>query len=355
MVKNNNLTNDAMKRVLMILMIAPVLFSCTNQEKIFPDYDYNAVYFPIQYPVRTLSLGEDRIDNPLDRELKFHIGVSIGGMYENTEDWLVEFVYDESLAQNLETSTGDTIMIMPESYYSMSPTGSVTIPVGSFSGLIQIQLEEAFLDDPLSIGRHYVIPLRITDTDADSILSGFAVSEVPDKRVADDWMVDAPPRDFTLFMVKYVNQYHGRYLRRGTAYKLDGPGGQIIDTTVYRNKYVEKDQVVTLITKGRYTVQNNFIGKDFGAGYAMRLIFDDQTGAVQIDTIADQLSKPYSVGESQFVKNGGTWGDLIWDAIFLNYEYVDRKGDVYLTFDTLVFRDRGLGYEEYIPVVVESE
>lgn len=341
-----------------IILIASIVFiigACENQEKVFPDYDYTAVYFPIQFPVRTLSLGEDRVDNSLDRELKFHIGTVIGGMYANKWDWQVNFELAPSLAENVSTSTGMAIKMLPPEYYTMTPSNSVTIPNGKLNGLIQIQLKDEFLDDPLAIGHHYVIPLRIISTTADSILTGLPAISNPDKRVASHWDANAMPRDFTLFMIKYVNPFHGYYLRRGVTYKLNA-AGEKVDTVVYRNQFVERDQVVSLTTKGRNKVHAGFTGTDFGFGFGLNLTIEE-SGVVQIDSVAGERSAGYGFGESRYLKNGERWGGLNHDAMYLQYRYFDRNRVRYEVFDTIVFRDRGLKFEEFIPVVegIEGE
>ena len=340
-----------MKKIGLIVGIAIVFIvgACENQEKVFPDYDYTAVYFPIQFPVRTLSLGEDRVDNSLDRELKFHIGTVIGGMYANKWDWQVDFVIDPALAENVSTSTGKTIKMLPQAYYTMTPSNSVTIPNGKLNGLIQIQLTDEFLDDPLAIDNHYVIPLRITSTTADSILTGLPAISNPDKRVASHWDANAMPRDFTLFMIKYVNSYHGNFLRRGVTYKLNA-AGEKLDTTIYRNQYVERDQVVALTTKGRNKVHAGFTGIDFGFGFGLNLTIEE-SGLVHIDSVPGERSAGYGIGESRYLKNGERWGGLDHDALYLHYRYFDRNRVQYEVFDTIVFRDRGLKFEEFIPVV----
>src|SRR5690606_27897087 len=96
----------------------------------------------------------------------------------------------------------------------LNPDGNFTIPKGKFFGEIEVQLTDAFLDDPKAFLTRYVIPVRITSSTADSVLSGKpAVSENPDPRVSGDW--DIVPKDFTLFGIKFVNPYHGKYLHRG--------------------------------------------------------------------------------------------------------------------------------------------
>ena len=75
-----------------------------------------------------MSLGEEEYDNSLDKELKFHISANIGGMYENRQYWTVDFEVDESLAVNIQDINGDTILALPASFYTLSPTSQVTIP-----------------------------------------------------------------------------------------------------------------------------------------------------------------------------------------------------------------------------------
>ena len=198
----------------MVLILG--LAACENQDQEFPDYDLQAVYFPIQLPIRTLSLGEDRVDNTLDREHKFDIGLSIGGMYENRKDWTVDYVVDTLLTENALNGSGAPLIALPSNYYTLSPVNTVIIPKGSFNGLIRVELTDDFFNDPLSLTGQYVIPLRITGTSADSVLSGKqAKPGVADRRVLSDWESGKAPKDWVLYGIKYVNAYHGTYLHRG--------------------------------------------------------------------------------------------------------------------------------------------
>jgi hypothetical protein len=329
----------------LLVLITALLAACENQEKVFPDFDYNAVYFPVQYPVRTLNLGYDRFDNSMDRELRFDIGVAIGGMYENKNNWSVSYVVDESLCDNL----GNDVKPLPQSYYSLSPVDEVIIPSGSFSGLITVQLTETFLSDPLSTGNYYIIPLRITDTNADSILTGLPLQADADKRKIEQWDPSAPPKDFTLFMIKYINEYHGSYLRRGVDYTLDA-GGTITDTLRYRQKYVENDQMVKLSTLGRYVLKTNFTGINTGSGSGVKLIVDPGSGTVTVDSMPDAKFVVPDPGSGHFVANGDSWGGIPRNAIYLNYRYLN--GSIgHLVYDTLVYRDNGIKYEQFSPVV----
>lgn len=338
-----------MKKILLIFLIISVISACENQDKEFPDFKNNAVYFPVQYPVRTLSLGNDVIDNSLDKELKFHIGISIGGMYTNKKDWTVNFVVDESLCDSL----ANDVTPLPSEWYTLEPQNAVTIPSGSFSGLILVQLTEDFLFDSLSTGNHYVIPLRITSSDADSILTGLPTRSDPDKLVNSDWDAGAPPKDFTLFMVKYANEYHGNYLKRGVDYGQDAFGNNT-DTSTYHAQYVEKDEVVSLETYFRYALKTEYIGSRLGDGNSFIINVDPSTLNVTVESAEGAKYNIVGTGTGQYVPNGDSWGGEERDVIYLNYKY--RVGIYnHEVFDTLVFRDRGIGYEEFNPVRLSEE
>src|SRR5690606_9982869 len=104
-------------------------------------------------PLRTLSMGEDRIDNALDKEGVFDIGISIGGMYENSRDWTADYIVDNSLTANVFTETDIPVEILPlpQEYYTLEPQNQARIPKGLYNGLIRVQLTDAFFEDTLSV------------------------------------------------------------------------------------------------------------------------------------------------------------------------------------------------------------
>lgn len=327
-----------------LLYLSMLLFAgaCGNQEFEFPDYENNAVYFPLQYPVRTLILGKDRYDNNLDKELKFTIGVVMGGMYKNNQTWTVDYVVDNALAANLKNANGDTIKALPASYYTLSPSGTMVIAPGSFNGSVEVQLTEAFLNDPKSIAGSYVIPIRLTATNADSILSGVPVVKNPDRRVSTDWNSSYLPKDFTLFGIKYINRYHGFYLHRGK--DVSYQGSSKLEEVIYRNKFVEKDQIWEIVTSGKNEAIAKGTGVYAGVQYGMKLNFNSN-GNIIIGSIA---TATYQVtGSGEYVVDGGEWGGKKYDAMFLQYEY--NKGEIkHVVNDTLVFRNNGVVFEENV-------
>ena len=85
-----------MKRLILLLIILVGLVSCENFEINHPDFDYTSGYFPYQYPVRTLVLGDYIYDNSNDNAHKFLISIAMGGVYENIRDREFTFQIDES-------------------------------------------------------------------------------------------------------------------------------------------------------------------------------------------------------------------------------------------------------------------
>ena len=84
--------------ILRFLFLSVVLFSsCENGDWDFPDYEYQVVYFAYQYPVRTITLGEDIFDTTLDNEGKCMILATMGGLYENKQNVTIDVEVDNSL------------------------------------------------------------------------------------------------------------------------------------------------------------------------------------------------------------------------------------------------------------------
>ncbi len=340
----------SVKRLIQSLLVVFILFSCNMDMPEFDDYDYTAVYFPLQYPIRTLSLGEEEFDNSLDKELKFHIAPNIGGMYVNKKNWTVDFVVDESMAANLRDINGNSIKVLPQSYYTLNPGSRVEIQPGSFRGMIQVQLNQQFLNDTMAYRTHYVIPLRITGTSADYILTGEAIENLPnpDPRIPAHWV--NPPKDFVLFAIKYVNPYHGAYLHHGVNTRYDQNNNQV-SKTVYRQTYVVNNPLYQLTTNGTNVVHTNGIANfrgTVGGQYKMKLSFAEN-GDVVVGSLPG--ARWAASGTGKYVVGGGEWGEKPRDAIFLSYEYTDGNF-LHKVTDTLVFRNRGLKFEEFTPVVI---
>lgn len=323
-----------------------LIFGCESKENVFEDYDTQNVYFPIQYPVRTISLVEDsRVDNSIDLEKAFSIGVSVGGIRSNEVNRNVNITLAPELVQNA-TINGNPVMMMPENYYSLSSSTQVTIPKGSFDGTIRVNLTDGFFKDPIATIANYVIPLKIVPSENYNVLTGIPSVKNPDRRIASDWETGNLPRDYTLFAVKYINKYHGVYLHKGSDETLDAPDGNVVSIDVYNAQYMEKNFLTNIDTRGLSESDVNRMGLNSGDNFKMNLKFNED-GSIAISSVDGGL--PAS-GTGRFVtkadSDAGIWGNESHKTIFLNYKY-QNNGVYHRCKDTLVFRNDDLKFEEF--------
>ena len=351
-----------MKKIFVLIIFIIGIAACENQPWSFPDYDKQTVYFPIQLPIRTLSLGEDRIDNSLDKEFQFDIAVSIGGLFENKKDWTVDYKVEDTLTNNVfiydskqDYTPDEKILNLPKSYYTLNPLNTVIIPSGSFNGRIRVQLTSAFFDDTIATTGRYVIPLRITGTSADSILTGKVSSgSAGDPRVTGDWESNASPKDWVMYGIKFVNAYHGTYLHRGRDLTTTTATGLPYDTVIFRAKYVEKDVLIKMTTVGRKKVISNGAGNKINPNRAMLLSFENDLGTPGNITITSAPTANVVITGTGHYQDIATsvekWTGLTWQSMYLSYSYDDGTYTHQIN-DTLVFRDRGIKFQSNTIVV----
>ncbi len=310
----------------MPIMLLLVLTAC-NKNVTFPDYKYQTVYFAYQYPVRTITFGEDVFSTELDNQRKCKIMATTGGVYYSKKDLSIGISVDNSLLGNgLLFGVGkEEILPMPANYYSLA-ANNIIIPEGSLTGGVEVQLTDAFFNDPKTVKNTYVIPLRITNKSvADSILKG---------------------KDFILYAVKYVNTWQGNYLRRGK----DVITGNVNQTVVRHKQYVEEDEVNKLNTRSLKELEFPVVYKDkdgINVNCTLLLTFGDNDKC----TVSAATGNFTATGNGQFVKKGehNSWGSKDRDALYLNYQ-VTLPGMQVSASDTLVLRDRSVTMETFTPV-----
>lgn len=362
-----------MKKYILGLAAATLIFaSCTNDDRVFSDYSKQAVYFPIQYPVRTIVLGEDRLDNSIDLEHAFNIGASIGGMYENKKDWNISFGLAPELMYKIDGKNSSgvqaPIKMLPANYYSIvtSADSNLVIPKGSFNGKVRINLTDAFFNDPLSVGLCYVLPLKMKSASTE-ILSGVpAVSLTqnpnPNKHLSTDWKTGKRPKDYTLFAVKFINPLHGTFFHRGKQYK-----NGVLDKT-FHAKDIEMDMTTVYTTTGLREVTMKRMGEFVAATNVSKLSFTDPVDGIGDITVSPVTGSTLGVtgtgkyykSTTDFAKTHGLWlvdpktGKQIPHlTVVLDYTVTGiSAGNTYNFKDTLVFRDNGVKYEEFTPVIL---
>ncbi len=337
-----------MKKVLYLLSIIALLFSCENQDVEFDDFAYQAVYFPFQTPVRSLMLGDEEIgDNSIDLEHAFSIGASIGGMYSNTKNRLITVQFAPELASNITDADGNALEILPSAYYNAT-FDKIIIPAGSFFGKMRVNLTDAFFADPLTTGLHYVVPVRITDAAGDSILSGAPVSTInsPDPRISDHWVTT--PKNYVLFGIKYINTTHGMYLLRGKRTNTTNP----LDVVTYSKRFTDDNDMTKLTTKSLTESYMPTIGgtnkEASNAKYSMLLTFNKDNKSVAVsqksasNVVVNGTGKYYSKADAQAEGYNGKKHR----TIYLDYTYVDGA-NTYHVNDSLVFVDTDMKFEEF--------
>ena len=342
-----------MKKVLLIAFVLLAIFTACNKEQEFKDYKYTTVYFPYQSPIRTLVLGEDLFDNTLDNQYKFKVMATMGGVYENKKDVTINLEVDNSLAERLRfgSPSGDSVYALPASYYTLPRDRRIVINPGEIMAGLEVQLTDAFFQDPRSVNNTFVIPFRITSVNgADSILGGKSSVATPDRRRPTDWAV--APKDYVLYAIKYINPYHGTYLRRGVDV-VRGNGNTALDTNiVYRAQFVEKDELANLVTLSLNQASLSLNAKNKGnvnQPFRAILNFDNQ-GKITVSK-PDTVSTYTVSGNGEFVKKGDAWGNQPRDVIRLQYQ-VNFGATTHSFSDTIVLRDRGVKFETFTPVIV---
>ena len=336
-----------MKKIFLILTLIAGLISCENFDIKHPDFDYTTGYFPYQFPVRTLVLGDYIYDNANDNAHKFVVSVAMGGVYDNSKDRTFAIAVDNNLCNKiLFKAGGDQIKALPSNYYTLSSSNQIVIPAGKMNGGIEVQLTDAFFADPLAIKNTYVVPIKIkSSADVDSVLSGSSSLTNPDPRIASQWNVT--PKNFTMFAVKYINEYHGNYFHYGSNQVKDASGA-VVETTTYSQTYVENNPAVLLTTTGRYqvTLPTSFRSTKITGLYSILLTFN----ATKC-TVSAPAGSPYTItGTGDFVSKKYTWGNKERDGITLTYK-VSSNTYTYEATETLVARDRAVVMETYTPVL----
>lgn len=344
-----------MKKLFMYISIAIFIASCTSSEVEYPDYTYQTVYFPVQYPVRNLVLGESRYDTSIDREKAFTIAVNVGGIYNyNAKDRIVYIKYAPELVNDtlLITNTvpADTLRVLPESYYKtdLNAIDKIVIPAGSFDGRIRIDLTDAFFNDPKAVGVKYVLPFVILPATEDSVLSGVPADGLlkkPNRLIVANWKTGYTPMDYTLFGIKYTNLYHGNYFHYGVdnLYKNNA----LASTKKYSTKFVE-DNTVTLVKTASLTEStiDRLGGTNLGVKYTVKMkINNDKTIGLTSVPAPDGVVVSGS-GKLMEDKDRVSWGGKQNTTIVLDYKFTDKDGE-HRCNDTLVYRTNAIVYQEF--------
>ena len=311
------------KYIFFVLLLLS-LNSC-KYEDFIEDFDYSTVYFAYQKPLRTVFSNDPSIE----------IGVVLGGKRENKVDEKVNFQIEPELLHNLEYVGEHKFQLLPEDYYSLSDNNTITIPKGKFLGTIKLVLDkEKFLSDPLATKNTYALPIRITKTTTDRILTG-------------DDELGIESKDYTIIVIKYISEYHGVYYHRGQRAAYD-ESGNLLDILRYV-KEDEEDMYIKNLVWNIGTIDASKLTTDgvaeylssSGDKYSMILnVNSDNTVSIQDNPIegSSKISGIVDLGNSKY--------DSAKREFYLNYEYSDiESGKRYVMLDTLIYRNTEMELE----------
>ncbi|MBU2912596.1 MULTISPECIES: DUF1735 domain-containing protein [Reichenbachiella] len=292
-----------MKKAIYMMLIAVVVLATACYEDYEKPFDYTAVYFPHQQPMRTVTLEDSVIE----------VGIVLGGKRDNTVNEYAYFSKDDALL------TDSRFAVLPSTHYKLrvDEDSLIKIPSGSFQGEFELVMTDEFYNDALSYQDHYILPLKLVQFTTDSVLYG---------------------KHYTLLMVKYINDYHGTYYRMGAdSVDVDNVIRYSTDTLVY-------NETVDLSTLGQNKLLLPAIGKATDFVDVLELTIDMETMEVSGD-----LSKP----NAQLAINDFS-GVVKDNTISYSYTYEfdedsdpSTASDVHYVSDSLVFRDNGIRFEKW--------
>ena len=319
--------------------------ACENDDIEFPDFEKQTVYFPYQYPVRTLVMGDDEYDTTLDKQHKCQIKATFGGSY-NGSDGSVQVAIENSLVNDLTFANGNPVKAMPESYYSLSTTDLKFN--GSFNGTTEVQLTDAFFNDPDAVNGAYVIPLVMKSQKGfTEILTGTPNEGVENPSRFDDSAWKVKPMDYVLYCVKYLNQYSGYWLAAGTDKITDETGTK---TQERKAATVETRNVIQIKTKSLtesvLTVSYAFASKTMTADL---LLSFNESGNCTVSSLTEGVT---ATGTGKWEDDGAkkAWNQKDRDMIDLSYTVNFGDGNVAETTDNLIWQRSGIQLEEFAPI-----
>jgi hypothetical protein len=355
-----------MKKIILFLFVLTTFSACQNDPISFPDYVFSAVYFPYQYPVRTITLGEDIYDNTLDLQHKCSIQATLAGVYDNKHDVTINVAVADSacvgytMVNNLVngiTPPAVTLTPLPHDYYTLA-SNQIIIKKGNISGGVEVQLTDKFFADPKTATNSYVIPLLMTKVSgADSILSGKPLIKGAHPRLLFPKLWDVLPKNYVLYAVKYINPYHAYYLRRGIDIvpNVVGADSTIIrhpsDITTYDAATSNVSNWLCYLTTTALNVtQFPVVLKDKQRNnYTCNILLTFDSNGNCVVSSSDPTTFT-ATGTGKFVSKGekNSFGNQDRDVLYLDYTINHLvKQRISKSKDTLLVRNRGVVMEQF--------
>jgi hypothetical protein len=285
-----------MKNIIKILIAFVFVLGVGLQgcyEEFAKDFDYSAVYFGAQRPLRTLVIRADQ------DELTFKIGVALAGK-RNPKGYKVQYRYAPELLN--EIPGAEKFTLLPENLYTIDNKGDFTfiIPAGKIIGDCPIRIKkQEFVNLPGSFENTYALPFKLVDTDADMIL--------------DD-------KNWTIIVIKWISEYSGFYYCKGWQQEWDPVAKVVIPTSTLNQQYTHIDweknklRLINTISTTRFELQGmGAAGNTNGTAPAVdQMIIELEDGNVKLVRKSATTNAIEDLGSSYDPEN---------KAFTLNYRY----------------------------------
>lgn len=297
------------KIFLFSLLLAFLLTGCYDDYKL--DYDYTASYFAYQYPVRTVIIDPDA------DKFEIEVGAVYGGKYSyDGTTQTVNFAIDDALITSDQDIVDMGIKVMPSSWYTLSHESEIVMK-NSNVGAVTVSIDaEAFTSDPDATNNTYAIPFKITGATTDSVL------------------VD---KDFSIVVVKFKNEFDGRYYVKGVMNKLNSDGS-VAESSVYSNDALVLNNYIFLNSTSRNSLAVPRIGTFEDANnYVYSLNFRPSDGKAVL--LGDPNSKITNVvGAAEY--------DFKNRTFYCKYNF-NLDGAEYNVVDTLIYSNTEINQESW--------
>ncbi len=305
------------------------------------DYDFTAAYTAFQYDLRTFVYGEDVevgfttalagvVTNDRDRKVTVSIDnsilstdLSVFDPQHRVDPFTAldglkgaaplglrsqEYVSNEINAAGLES-----LEPLPESHYTTSNNGAVTIKKGYHTGDLFLYPTESMFSDEKALKPYYALGFVITKADVDSLILD---------------------RSFEVIVFKVENRFWGNWYHGGRRLVVKNSNGAALSDDRYVRTVPQADtKNYVLTTETVNSVTTDHFSDGVGS---LRLTFKDNDEIAVEDASGEKELRPILGQPSHH--NGAK---LIQDReIYLNYAYSNGDGTTTYVTDTLAFRNR---------------
>ena len=307
-----------MKKIVVFLFLVAALSSCYDDY--IKDFDSDGVYFPYQLDVRTFVVGEG---------MKVQVGVALAGTTSNSRERTVVFQIDNSLVsastltamqaglsyiKNSVTAVTE-LKQLPSNYFTVSDNSKFVIKKGENSGAIVVRPDSVkFLSDAATLAATYVLPLRITEADADTILA---------------------LKNYAVIGLKYENMLFGNYWHGGVTVEKDAQGNAVKTTNYFTSIPSPDSKAWALTTVEPFSLVTNGFS-DIASSSKPEFKITLNGGNITVSSVAGATYQVQADGASTYNQ-----AKLLQNRkIFLSYKYQNASGNWCYAKDTLTFRNR---------------